>query len=242
MMLLALSKFELKNLLRDKMTGLMVLYPLLMAGIGKYLIDNQFVEDQALGITAMFLALIAGFMYGAMAGFSLLDDRDDQVFASIQISQMSLTYYIWFKVAFAYFFATISGFFIIWFTGVIPLSSIDILLISLLSALQTPITAFLVNAFANNKVEGFITMKATGFLLLFPVGGFFFLDGLEWLFAIAPAHWPAKAVQYALLKPHIDAGFMSMNLSFHQYIFIGIAYNMLLVLAAYKIFNNKNNL
>ncbi len=241
-MLLALSKFELKNLLRDKMTAVMVIYPLLLGGIGKYLIHNNMVEDQALGITAMFMAIIAGFAYGAMAGFSLLDDRDDQVFASIQISQMSLSYYIWFKVAFAYFFATISGFFIIWFTGVIPASNGEMLLISLLAALQTPITAFLINAFANNKVEGFITMKATGFLLIFPVAGFFFLDALEWLFAIAPGHWPAKVVQYAMLRPQINAGLISMNLGFYQYIFIGMAYNMLLVLAAYKIFKDKNHI
>jgi fluoroquinolone transport system permease protein len=241
-MLLTLSKFELKNLLRDKMTAVMIIYPLVLGGIGKYLIDNNIVEGQALGITAMFMAIIAGFAYGAMAGFSLLDDRDDQVFASIQISQMSLSYYIWFKVAFAYFFAVISSFFIIWFTGAIPVSTGDMLLISLLAALQTPITAFLINAFANNKVEGFITMKATGFLLLFPAAGFFFLDALEWLFAIAPGHWPAKAVQYAILRPQIDAGLISMNLSFYQYILLGILYNMLLVLAAYKIFKRKNHI
>ena len=241
-MLLTLSKFELKNLLRDKMTAVMITYPLVIGGIGKYLINNSIVEDQALGITAMFMAIIAGFSYGAMAGFSLLDDRDDQVFASIQISQMSLSYYIWFKVAFAYLLATISGFFIIWYTGAIPVSITDMLLISILAALQTPITAFLINAFAYNKVEGFITMKATGFLLLFPAAGFFFLDALEWLFAIAPGHWPAKAVQYAMLQPLITAGVINMNLGFYQYIFVGIGYNVLLVLLTFKIFKNKNNI
>ncbi len=241
-MLLSLTRFELKNLLRDKMTAVMIIYPLVMGAIGKYLIDNKLVEDQALGITAVLMAIIAGFAYGAMAGFSLLDDRDDQVFSSIQISQMSLTYYIWFKVAFAYLLGTLSGFFIIWFTGAIPLSPGDILLVAMLAALQTPITAFLVNAFANNKVEGFITMKATGFLLLFPVAGFFFLDALEWLFAVAPGHWPAKAVQHAILQPHIDAGLVTMNLSFYQYIAIGMAYNVLLTLLAYRIFSNKNHI
>jgi fluoroquinolone transport system permease protein len=241
-MLLTLSRFEIKNLLRDKMTAVMVIYPLVLGGIGKYLIVNNMVEGQALGITAMFMAIIAGFAYGAMAGFSLLDDRDDQVFASIQISQMSLRYYIWFKVAFAYFFAVISGLFIIWFTGAIPVSVTDMLLISILAALQTPITAFLINAFADNKVEGFITMKATGFLLLFPAGGYFFLDALEWLFVIAPGTWPAKAVQHAMLQPLIDAGLVSMNLSFYMYIFIGIAYNLLLVMGAYLIFKRKNHI
>lgn len=241
-MLLTLTRFELKNLLRDKMTAVMIIYPLILGGIGKFLIDNNIVEGQALGITAMFIAIITGFAYGAMSGFSLLDDRDDQVFASIQISPVSLDHYIWFKVVFSYLLATLSSFFIIWFTGVIPLTTGEMLLISLLAALQTPIAAFLINAFANNKVEGFISMKATGFLLLFPAASFFFLDAKEWLFAIAPGHWPAKAIQYALLRPAIDAGQVGMNLNFYQYIAVGMAYNAVLILATYRFFQSKNNL
>lgn len=220
----------------------MIIYPLVLGGLGKFLIDNNYVEGQALGITAMFVAIITGFAYGAMAGFSLLDDRDDQVFASIQISPISLSYYIWFKVMFAYILATLSSYFIIWFIGIIPLTAAEILLISLLASLQTPITAFLVNAFAHNKVEGFISMKATGFLLLFPAASFFFLDAKEWLFAIAPGHWPAKAVQYALLRPQINAGLIEMNLSFYQYLAIGMAYNVVLVIAAYRFFKNKEHI
>ena len=241
-MLLTMAKFEIRNLLRDKMTAIMIIYPLILGGLGKYVIDNNIVEDQAMGVTAMFMAIIAGFAYGAMAGFSLLDDRDDQVFASIQISPISLDYYIWFKVLFAYLFATLSGFFIIWFTGVIPLSPGDILLVAMLAALQTPITAFLINAFANNKVEGFITMKATGFLLILPVAGFFFLDAKEWLFAIAPGHWPAKVVQHALLQPQIDAGLIQMNLGFYQYAALGVAYNVVLIIAIYRFFKKKNEM
>ena len=228
--------------MRDKMTAVMIIYPLILGGLGKFLIDNNYVEGQALGITAMFIAIITGFAYGAMAGFSLLDDRDDQVFASIQISPVSLSYYIWFKVMFAYILATLSSYFIIWFIGVIPLTAAEILLISLLASLQTPISAFLVNAFAHNKVEGFIAMKATGFLLLFPAASFFFLDAKEWLFAIAPGHWPAKAVQYALLRPQINAGLIEMNLSFYQYLAIGMAYNVVLVIAAYRFFKNKDHI
>jgi fluoroquinolone transport system permease protein len=224
------------------MTAVMIIYPLVLGGLGKFLIDNNYVEGQALGITAMFVAIITGFAYGAMAGFSLLDDRDDQVFASIQISPISLSYYIWFKVMFAYILATLSSYFIIWFIGIIPLTAAEILLISLLASLQTPITAFLVNAFAHNKVEGFISMKATGFLLLFPAASFFFLDAKEWLFAIAPGHWPAKAVQYALLRPQINAGLIEMNLSFYQYLAIGMAYNVVLVIAAYRFFKNKEHI
>ncbi len=241
-MISAMVKFEIKNLIREKITMVMFLYPLVLGGIGRYAIENEAVEGQALGVIAILLALIAGFSYGAMAGFSLLDDRDDQVFASIQISPISLSLYVWFKVLFVYVLAVLASFFLIWFTGAIDMSFGEILMVSALSSLQVPIVAFLVNAFANNKVEGFVTMKATGFLLLFPIGGFFFLDTKEWLFSLAPAHWAAKAVQYSMLRVHIEAGFVKMNLDFYQYLGIGILYNLLLIAASYKIFKRKNNI
>lgn len=241
-MLLAWSLFELKNLLRNKMTVVMIFYPLILGAIGRYLIVNGIVQEQALAFTAMLLAILMGHLYGAMAGFSLLDDRDDQVLASIRISPVPLNRYIWFKVGFAYFFALAAGFFIIWFSGAFRLSAGDILLVAALSALQTPITAFLVNAFADNKVEGYVTMKASGFLLFLPIAGFFFLDAREWLFAIAPLHWASKAVQHAILQPLIEAGQVRMNLGFYQYIIIGLVYNLLLVAATYHLFRRKNEL
>lgn len=241
-MLLAWSVAEIKNIVRNRMTVFMVFYPLMLGGIGRHLIVNDLVPAEALGIITIFMVVIVGFAYGAMAGFSLLDDRDDQVFASIRISPVSLDLYIWFKVGFAYLLALTGGFFVIWYGGALQLSGRDTFLVAMLSALQTPITAFLVNAFAHNKVEGFVTMKATGFLLLFPAGGFFFLDALEWLFAIAPPHWAAKAVQRAMLEPLIDAGLVSMNLEFHQYIAGGMAYNLVLVALTYLLFRKKNAL
>ena len=232
--------FETKNLLRNRMTVVMIFYPLVLGGIGRYLIVNGLVQEEALGITTMLMTILVGFTYGSMAGFSLLDDRDDQVLVSIRISPVSLDLYIWFKVAFAYILALLGGFFIIWYSGAIKLPAVDMLLVAALAALQTPITAFLVNSFANNKVEGFVTMKATGFLLLFPIGGFFFLGAEEWLFAVAPPFWAAKAVQRTMLEPLIDAGLVSMNLEFYQYIGLGFAYNLILVALAYKFFKNKN--
>lgn len=241
-MLWTLSKFELKNLVRDRMTAVMILYPLMLGWLGKYLIDNQMVEGQVLGVIAMMVSLMVGFAYGAMAGFSLLDDRDDQVLTSIRISPVPLAFYIWFKIIFIYVIAVLAGFFLMWFIGDFTLSAGEILLVSMLSSLQVPIVAFLVNAFAHNKIEGFITMKASGFLLLLPIGSFFFLDAKEWLFSFAPGHWAGKALQYSLMRPLIDAGLVEMNLNFYQYVGIGFLYNLLLIAVIYKFFIKKNDM
>ena len=61
-MLLTLAKFELKNLLRDKMTIFMFIYPLVLGELGKYLITNNYVDGAALGITAMLMAILTGLL------------------------------------------------------------------------------------------------------------------------------------------------------------------------------------
>ena len=241
-MFATMARFEFMNIIRERMTAVMLLWPLVLGGLAKYAIHSGLVEGQAAGVIAMFITLLAGFAFGAMVGISLLDDRDDQVFVSIQISPVSLKLYIWFKICFVYVLAVIAGFFIIRLVDAFAMTSGEVFLVSVLSAMQVPIVAFLVNAFAKNKVEGFITMKATGFLLMFPIGGFFFLDAKEWLFALAPAHWAAKAVQHTMLRPLIEAGYVSMNLNFYQYIGLGVLYNLALIAATYGFFAKKNDL
>lgn len=242
-MLTTMLRHETKNLLRERMSILMLLYPLIIGVIGRVLIDRGIIgtEGDGIGIVAMLVTLFAGFSYGAMSGFSLLDDRDDQVLESIHISPISVHWYIWFKVCYAFVLAIFAGFFIIWFTGALDISSGKILLLSVLSALQAPIIAFFINAFAKNKVEGFVTMKGSGFTLIFPVAAYFFLDWKEWLFAFAPAHWLAKAVQNLYLQPLVEAGLVAeMNLSFYQYLGIGFAYNLLLIAGSFILFKKKN--
>ncbi len=233
---------ELRNVLRERMTVLMILMPLVMGGIIRILIDREIAEGDVLGVLAVMCALLAGFMYGALAGVSLLDDRDDQVLLSIGISPYPLWAYIWFKIGFSFVLAVGAGMALIALPGAVPMSAGDMLLVSLASAVQVPIVAFLVNAFASNKVEGFVAMKATGFLLLFPIGGYFFLDAKEWLFAVAPGHWAAKAVQRALMAPLIDAGAVTMNLGLRGYAIIGILYNLILAYGAFRLYQKKNTM
>ncbi|NLY31194.1 MAG: hypothetical protein GX065_00155, partial [Firmicutes bacterium] len=144
-MLITMIKHEFKNLLRERMTLLMLLYPLAIGIIGRILLDRGIIGGNTVGIAAMLFALFCGFAYGAMGGFSLLDDRDDQVLDSIQISPISVHWYIWFKISFAFVLAVIAGFFIIWFSGALEIGSGDTLLLATLSALQVPIIAFFFN-------------------------------------------------------------------------------------------------
>ena len=234
-----LIKFEFKNLLRDRMTAMLLTYPLMVGFLGKYLFENDTFDENGIRIMIVALSIVSGVIFGSMSGFSILDDRDDHVFVSIRISPLDIRIYVWFKVIFVYIMSVFSNLLIYWIVGGFGIDLWLYVIISMLLAMQVPIHAFIVNALASNKVEGFMAMKGSGFLMIFPIGALFFLDWKEWLFALAPAFWGAKAVQYELLKPAIDLGLVEMNLSTFVYLGIGFVYNIVLIAVLYKVFEKK---
>ena len=172
--------------------------------------------------------IISGFIFGALAGFSLLDDRDDHVFTSISISPMPLKQYIMIKLGFVTALSIVSSIAVVFVAGIEGFEWGLILVVALLSSLQVPLHGLLINSFASNKVEGFVVMKASGFLLIFPIAAFFFVDQVQWVFALAPAFWPAKAIQAQLLQPLIEANLVDLGLN--TWGFIGVGF---IVMAVY---------
>jgi fluoroquinolone transport system permease protein len=234
-----LVKFEMKNILRDRMTIILMVWPIAVGLMGRYFINSNTLDKMASEMLIIALTLMSGMIFGAMAGFSILDDRDDNVFVSISISPLSVQAYVIFKVVFIYLMAVLSGIVTIYLAGGLGFAWWQVVLVALLAALQAPMNAFLINAFASNKVEGFVTMKATGFLLIFPIFSYLFLDWKEWLFAIAPGFWAAKAVQTILFSDAISAGMIDMNLTFWPYLLIGFLYNIFLVVFMYSFFRKR---
>lgn len=234
-----LMKFEFKNIIRDQMTLILLLYPFMMGALGRLLLDKTDIETSLVSMLIIAFGIVSGLIFGAMAGFSIMDDRDDHVFVSIKISPLNIKTYVWFKVAFITALSVLSNFVIYAFIDF----KMDLglfFVLSLLSSLQVPIHAFIINALASNKVEGFMAMKGSGFLLIFPIVSYFFLDIKQWLFAFAPSFWVFKAFQYEALKPMMDAGLISMPLNTSLYILIGFAYNLLLTVLLYKRFRDTS--
>ena len=108
-MLMRLMKFEFKNLIRDRMTAMLLVYPIMVGFLGKYLLENQNFDENGINLLVVALTIISGMIFGSMAGFSILDDRDDNVFLSIQISPMNVRFYVWFKVVFIYVLSVLAN-------------------------------------------------------------------------------------------------------------------------------------
>lgn len=237
-MIKTVIKAEFRNMLRDRMYLFFAIFPVILAAIGYFIVD--FISKEAPGspwanITAMFLILMTGYVYGAITAFTLLDDKDDNVLMSLKITPISVKYYVVVKLIVSYIFGIIATIAVIYGTGFISESSFGVIvLITLIGALQGPGVALIVNSFAQNKVEGFVIMKTTGLLLMLPVIAFFVSGWVQNLLGIAPGYWAARIIELELVPS--EEG--SIILTFIG----GVLYNMLFLWLLLKLYVKKNNI
>ncbi len=240
-MIKTVLKAELRNMVRDKMYFFFAIYPIILGFIGYLLvpyIDNRVPETSLIPeIIVMFLILVTAFVFGALTGFTLLDDKDDLVLMSLKITPISVKSYVVTKLVLSFFFGIFATVILIFATNFLPDAQLwEIALITIVSSLQAPGVALIVNSFASNKVEGFVVMKLSGMILILPVVAFFVLEWQEVFLIIAPGFWSARMIQIELL-PGFD-----YNFTFVVYFIFGVLYNMVLLYLLLKLYVKKSNL
>jgi len=227
---------EIKTMTRDKMYMFLLIYPLIMALVAYFLVPylrglgNQLVGDI---ITLVFI-LMNSFMFGAITGFTLLDDQDDQVILSLRITPINVKYYVFIKLAVSYFLGILSTLLLVLVTGFLSNATIiDFLYIILLAAMQGPIFALLINCFATNKVEGFVIMKLSGIILLVPIAALFLTNWTELFLGILPGFWPARLVSMQLIPGDYLLGSSTL------YFIIGLLVNLSIGLLFFKLYSKR---
>ncbi|ERJ12066.1 ABC transporter permease [Haloplasma contractile] len=231
-------KNEFKKWLRDPLMKFMLFYPIVFGVIGRYVLpaiedyNDYFIIDAYKDLIVVILALLIPLIYGALTGFSILDDRDDDSLVSIKVTPLSIHQFLSFRFGMVTVLSFLSTSFVMWFSdiGVNDMGIGNILLISLLASLSAMMTGMLINAFASNKIEGFAVMKGTGVILVFPIVSLFFKDSKEMIFSFAPGYWPAKAIS-SLIK-----GDDALYLNYTVYMFVGFVYIIFLNWIVYKLF------
>lgn len=227
-------KAELKKWARDSMMFFMLLYPLIFAFLGRFLLPwltekYAFNFEPFTDLILVILVLFIPISYGALIAFSLLEDRDDNVFTNIRVTPLSIYYFMGFRLVGVYIICVIATIFVIWFSKVGNIPMKNIISISLLASLEAPISGLLINALARNKIEGFAVMKAGGSIIVFPIVALFFNGAKELFFSFAPGFWSAKVISSL-----VRGG--GLYLTYKQYYFIGLIYMIILNILAYGLF------
>lgn len=213
----------------------MLIFPIMFGLVGRYVLpyvaeQSDFSLSMYADVLVAALTLMVPQMYGAILGFSILDDRDDNILMSVKTTPLTIHQYFSFKLTMVLFLAFLSCVFVMWFSGIGDLPISNILSISFLAALGTPVTGLLINAFAKNKIEGFAIMKGFGMTIVFPIVALFFFDKKELIFSFAPGFWPAKAIATLVRGPGL------LPFTFNQYYFLGLIYVVVLNLVVYRFF------
>lgn len=230
-------KSEIKKSLRDPLVSFMIFYPLLFGFLGRYLIpyltkNTIYNIELYSDIILVTLTSMIPVIYGATIGFSLLDDRDDSVFLSLEVTPLSIHQFLSFRMLLVFVFSFLASAFVLWFSNLGHLYLSQILTISFLFSLSAPPIGLFINVFANNKIEGFAMMKATGILIIVPLASLFFHDIKELFFALSPGFFAAKALSVLIREK-------SSYLNYQTYLICGLLYNLIFNLTMYRLFLKK---
>lgn len=236
MMFSRVLRHELKNIQRDRMYKFFVIYPVIFAVIAYFLFPTLKDDPNPMAyyIIALVFILMNGFIFGAVTGFTLLDDRDDHVLASLKVSPIDVDLYVKIKLLLSYLFGVVATVLIL-ITGDFLASSdfSTFLMIALLSPMQGPMVALLINAFASNKVEGFVIMKSSGIILLVPIAAIFLTDWKEIFLYIIPGFWSGRLILTDLMGSTYPLGEPWL------YFVLGFIINLMILWLLFKLYQKK---
>ncbi len=196
-----------------------------------YLRETSVLASHIVSIT---FVLMNAFMFGAVTGFTLLDDQDDKVLLSLKITPISVKDYVSIKLFISYLFGLIATILMVFVTKLNDIAPLfDIILILLLVPIQGPIVALFINCFSNNKVEGFVIMKFTGIILIVPIAALFLTNWTEVFLGVLPGFWPAR-----MLSMHLIPGNYLLN---HVWIYflLGLFVNLASLVILFKLYKYR---
>lgn len=238
-MFLKVLKHELKNITRDRMYAFFIFYEFLLIGLSLWLIPflKETSTDLVVQLTLIILILMSGIVFGAITGFTLLDDQDDGVLFSLKVTPINVNVYIFLKLLMSYLFSIIATLILFFVTGLSQtLPILDLLFVMILSSFQGPIIALMMNAFSSNKVEGFVVMKLTGLTLIGPILALFLNDWTELFLGIFPGFWTARIMSMTMVPLNFFLGVSWI------YFLLGMVVNGLSLFYIYRYFKFKHQL
>jgi len=196
-----LARIDAKSVARDPLLRWMVVLPLLMAVVLRYLVpvvtvklQNQygFALEPYYALITSFVTLIGPQLSGVIIGFLLLDQRDDGTLTALQVTPLSLNGFLVYRLAVLTALSTLMSLVSVPLVDLVEIKASGVFLVSIVAAPLAPFYALLLACFASNKVQGFALMKAAGILSWPPIIAYFLPTFWQWILGIVPQLWPVK--------------------------------------------------
>ena len=232
----ALVPIDAKSVARDPLLRWLVVYPVLLALVlrwgvpalaGRLEARYDFDLSGYYVLLMSFLVELLPILTGMVVGFLLLDGRDDRTLTALQVTPLTLSGYLAYRLTMPMLVSVVMTLVVFPLAGLVRVSLGPLVLMALGSAPLAPLFALLLGAFAGNKVEGFALTKASGVLFAPPVLAYFVDPPWQWAFGLIPTYWPVKAFWVQ----------QSGGLGFASFLLVGGAYQALLLVPLLRRFN-----
>ncbi|MGD6834479.1 hypothetical protein ACQCT5_20170 [Sutcliffiella halmapala] len=192
----------------------------------KWLMENYSFSLEIYHVSILAMAfLTVPSMLGMMAGFLLLDDRDEGMLAYYAVTPIRKSGYMRYRMGSTFVLTFLLFFAVHLLADLVELPVIAGVLLALLFALEAPIFALILANFANNKVEGLALNKVLSVSVTLPILLLFMPVSFQWLLAILPPFWPVMAMTAGVRDPGSFAAFLIGGVVVHV-LYIGVLYRM----------------
>ena len=121
-----------------------------------------------------------------------MDQRDDGTLAALQVTPLSLSGYLLYRIVIPMLLGVALTLVVIPLVGLVEIQPMAVLVVGLAAAPLGPLYALFLVGFANNKVQGFALMKAAGILSWPPIIAYFLPLVWQWVMGIVPTYWSVK--------------------------------------------------
>lgn len=197
----SLGAIDARNVARDSMLRwIAVLTPVFALGFRFAVppiagaLERQFRFDLVAyyPLLMSFLPLAAAGMTGTVAGFLLLDQRDDQTLTALLVTPMSLGDYLRYGLSGLMILSAVLGGVMVPLAGLTGTTPLQVAVTAVVAAPLAPIYALFLGTFAANKVQGFALVKAVGIVFVPCVVSYFVAGPWQNAFGLVPHYWPLK--------------------------------------------------
>jgi fluoroquinolone transport system permease protein len=138
------------------------------------------------------LPLVMAGMTGTVAGFLLLDQRDDQTMTALLVTPLSLGDYLRYRLGGLMMLSAVFGALMVPLAGLTETTPLQVVVTAVAAAPLAPIYALFLGTFAANKVQGFALAKAVGVVFVPCTVSYFVTGPWQSAFGLVPHYWPLK--------------------------------------------------
>lgn len=232
----ALGPIDFQSVRRDELLRWLIPFPLLIGVVLRFgvppveariLAQFGFDISPYYGLFMSFVVMTMPLLVGMVIGFLLLDQHDDRTLTALQVTPLTLTGYLIYRISVPMLLSVLITLIVVPLANLVWIGWLPLLAATLASAPIAPLSALFLAAFAQNKVQGFALSKGSGVFLAPPLVAYFVQMPWQLLFGLTPTYWPVKLF------------WVLQNGEPHAWIYlvVGLAYQFLLLALLLRRFN-----